>query len=31
VGLCTENLTDYSDAPGRHDQPEGISPDGKST
>ena len=27
VGLCTEELTNYSDAPGRYDEPEGTSPD----
>jgi hypothetical protein len=31
MGLCTEKLTDYSGAPGRHGEPEGIFPDGKST
>jgi hypothetical protein len=30
-GLCTEKLTNYSDAPGRYDGPEGVFPDGKST
>jgi hypothetical protein len=29
VGLCTETLTNYSDAPGRHDGPEGTLPGGK--
>jgi hypothetical protein len=27
VGLCTEKLTDYSDAPGQYDGPEGPFPD----
>ena len=31
MGLCTETLTNYSDAPGRYDEPEGISPGGRST
>jgi hypothetical protein len=31
VGVCTEKLTDHSDALGRHDGPEGTFPDGKST
>jgi hypothetical protein len=31
VGLCTEERTNYSDAPGRYGDPEGIFPDGKST
>jgi hypothetical protein len=31
VGLCTEKLTNYSDAPGQYDEPEGAFPDGKST
>jgi hypothetical protein len=31
VGLCSEKLTNYSDSPGRHDGPAGISPDGKPT
>ena len=31
VGLCTEKLTNYSDAPGRYDGPEGTSPGGKPT
>ena len=29
VGLCTEKLTNYSDAPGRYDEQEGTSPGGK--
>ena len=29
MGLCTEKLTNYSDAPGQHDGPEGTSPGGK--
>jgi hypothetical protein len=31
VGMCTEELTNSSDAPGQYDEPEGTSPDGKST
>jgi hypothetical protein len=31
VGLCAEELTNYSDAPGRYDGPEGAFPDGKPT
>ena len=31
MALCTEELTNSSDAPGRHDGPEGISPDARST
>jgi hypothetical protein len=31
VGLCTEKPTDYSGAPGRHDEPEGTFPGGRST
>jgi hypothetical protein len=31
VGLCTETLTDSSDAPRRYDEPEGTSPGGKPT
>jgi hypothetical protein len=31
VGLCTEMLTNYSDAPGRYDEPEGAFPGGKPT
>ena len=27
VGLCAEELTNYSDAPGQYDEPEGIFPD----
>jgi hypothetical protein len=31
VGLCTEKLTNYSDAPDRYDEPEGAFPGGKPT
>jgi hypothetical protein len=31
VGLCTEKLTNYPDAPGRHDGPKGTFPGGKPT
>jgi hypothetical protein len=31
VGLCTEERTNYSDAPGRHDGPEGTFSGGKPT
>jgi hypothetical protein len=31
MGLCTEELTNYSDAPGQYDGPEGTFPDGKPT
>ena len=31
MGLCTEMVTNYSDAPGRYDGPEGTSPGGKPT
>ena len=31
MGLCTETMTDFSDAPGRHGGPEGTSPGGKPT
>jgi hypothetical protein len=31
VGLCTEKLTNSSDAPGRYDEPGGTFPGGKPT
>jgi Tol biopolymer transport system component len=31
VDLKTKKVTNYSDAPGQYDEPEGIFPDGKST
>jgi hypothetical protein len=31
VGLRTRKVTDYSNAPGQYDEPEGVFPDGKST
>ena len=31
VGLRTEKLTNFSDAPGRYDEPEGTFPGGKPT
>jgi Tol biopolymer transport system component len=31
VGLATKKVTNYSNAPGQYDEPEGIFPDGKFT